>query len=97
MWIRLITDLIFSVFFVYIFVRGYQNRGVKEGIRFGLIVACFYGIPTYYGQYAMYPLPSLLIVEWVFFVFITYMILGVVGAISYKGDTRKIAAHPDKR
>jgi len=96
-WIRLVTDLIFSIFFVYLFVRGYQNRGVKEGIRFGIIVACLYAIPIYYGQYIIYPLPSLLIVEWVFFGFITYMILGVVCAMFYKGGSRRDAIQSDKR
>jgi len=33
MWSMWIADLVFSFFFVFIFIKGYQNKGIMEGVR----------------------------------------------------------------
>ena len=55
MWIQWVTALFYSFFFVYIFARGYEGRGIMEGIRFGLIIWGFFTIPSIYNQYMVSP------------------------------------------
>jgi hypothetical protein len=86
MWIMWIADLIFSFFFVFIFVKGYEGRGIMEGIRFGLVIGCFYVIPGIYSQYAVYNLPYSIILQWLISGFITMVIIGIVAALLYKPE-----------
>jgi len=84
MWVMWIADLIFSFFFVYVFTKGYEARGIMEGIRFGLIIGCFYLIPHIYSQYATYNLPYSLVLQWLIYGFIQIIIVGIVAALLYK-------------
>jgi hypothetical protein len=84
MWIGYVTSLIFSFFFVYIFARGYEGKGIMEGVRFGLIIGCFWTIPSVYGQYMVYELPYYLVLQWLLYDFATLVILGILAALIYK-------------
>jgi hypothetical protein len=84
MWIMWITGPVFAFFFVFIFVRGFENKGVLEGVRYGLIIACFCSIPQIYGQYMVYDLPYMLVLQWVIYDFITLVIMGIAAALVYK-------------
>lgn len=84
MWIGFVTSLIFSFFFVYIFARGYEGKGIAEGVRYGLIIGCFWTIPSAYGQYMVYPLPYYLVLQWVLYDFAILVIMGILAAVLYK-------------
>jgi hypothetical protein len=84
MWVGIVTSLIYSFFFVYIFARGYEGKGIGEGVRFGLIIGCFWTIPSVYGQYMVYSLPYSLILQWVLYDFVTIVIMGILAALIYK-------------
>jgi len=84
MWISWVTGLIFAFFFVYVFAKGYENKGIMEGIRYGLVIGCFMSIPSIYGQFMVYELPYSLILKWLFSDFITLVIIGIVAALIYK-------------
>jgi hypothetical protein len=83
-WIQWVTGIFFSFFFVYIFVRGYEGKGVLEGVRFGLIIWGFASIPMIYGQYMVYPLPYSLVLKWLFTDLLVLIILGITVALIYK-------------
>jgi hypothetical protein len=84
MWIIFLTGLIFSFFFVFVYARGCEDKGIMEGIRYGLIIACFFAIPHMYGQYVIYPLPYALVLQWVIYEFIKLVIMGVAVAVIYR-------------
>jgi hypothetical protein len=58
---EIICMIVWSLAFTYIFTKGYQNKGWREGIRFGLIVWVFYFIPMVTGVWAYFEVP----VNWV--------------------------------
>jgi hypothetical protein len=58
MWILHVGFFILSFIFTYIFIKGYENKGVMEGFRYGIIIGLFANIPYAFFEYAMYPLPS---------------------------------------
>lgn len=84
MWIGMVTGIIFVFFFVYIFVRGYENKGFMEGIRYGLVIWAFVTIPGYYGQYMIYDLPYSMVIKWVMFDLVLMVLMGIVAALIYK-------------
>lgn len=84
MWVMYITTFIWSVFFVYIFTKGYQNRGWLEGLRYGLLIGILMLVVGMFNQWVVYPLPIGLIVQWFVFGLIQFMICGVVAALIYK-------------
>lgn len=84
MWIMFVTSAFFSVFFVYVFVRGYQNRGIAEGLRYGLVIGLLYSLPYAYDSYVIYPIPYYLALQWFLSGLVVCLILGVIAALIYK-------------
>ena len=84
MWLMWLTGLIWAFLFVYIFIKGYEGRGIMEGLRFGLLIGVFYSLPMSLGTYAVQPMPFSLAVSWLVFGVIEITILGIVTALIYK-------------
>ena len=83
-WIRLFTELVWSFFFTFIFVKGYENKGIMEGVKYGIYMGLFYSFVFAYQSYWMYPLPYSLTLQWFIFGMIQCVILGVLAAMIYK-------------
>ncbi len=84
MWVFFVTSAFFCFFFCYIFARGYENRGLGEGIRYGVIITLFYTLPVAYDSYVIYPIPYSLVLQWLFSGLVVSVILGIVAAMVYK-------------
>jgi len=84
MWVMHITNLAFALFFVYIFIKGYEGKGVAEGIRYGIIIGLFMGLGGSANQYVVYPVPLSLVVQWIVYFIIECVIFGIITAAIYK-------------
>lgn len=84
MWIMYLMDLIWSYFFVFFFVKGYENKGWKEGFRFGIYIGIFYMLVVSFQYYAMFPFEFGLVLQMFIYAFIQVVILGIVTALIYK-------------
>jgi hypothetical protein len=84
LWIMYILDLVWSFFFVFFFVKGYENKGIFEGLRFGLYIALFFYLVSVYGQYTVYPIPYYLALQWFLYGLVQALILGAAAALVYK-------------
>jgi hypothetical protein len=84
MWIMYVTALAFSFLFVYIFIKGYEGKGIAEGIRFGLLVGLLMAGIDIANQYVVYPIPSMLAIQWFVFGMIRFVIYGILAAAIYK-------------
>jgi hypothetical protein len=84
MWIMWVVDLLWSFFFTFFFVKGYENRGLMEGVRFGIYMGLFVSLVYAYGAYAVYPIPYSLALQWFMYGFIQMIILGLIAAVIYK-------------
>ena len=80
MWIFYVTYIIMSFFFTLIFSKGYEGKGVAEGVRYGFYVGLLMATPMAYTSYATYPLPYALALKWFIYGVIQYIILGVLVA-----------------
>lgn len=84
MWRMLIADLVWSFFFVFIFIKGYQNKGLLEGVRYGVYIALFMNFVAAVAQNYAYPIPYTLALQWFIYGSIQSILLGVVTALIYK-------------
>ena len=84
MWIMYLTGLAVSFLFVYIFIKGYENKGLMEGLKYGIIVGLFMSIPACLSSYALYPMPFSLAAKWFIVMMIEVVIGGLITAAVYK-------------
>ena len=84
LWIFHVGSLILAFLFTYIFVKGYENKGILEGVRYGIIIGLFANIPYAFYEYAMYPLPLSLCLQWFIYGMIEFIICGIIAAGIYK-------------
>lgn len=89
--VMFITSAIWTIMFVYIFSRGYEGKGIMEGVRFGLVVGIFYSLVSTYDQYAVYPIPYSLTLKWFFSGLVVSIILGVIASLIYKPESPSAA------
>jgi hypothetical protein len=73
-----------SLLFSYIFVKGYENKGLMEGVRYGLVIALAFGVSSSLIQYVVMQWPGSVIVTWIAGYLIEMAIAGVILAALYK-------------
>lgn len=86
MWIMYVTSFIMSILFVYIFIKGYEGKGIAEGIRFGLIIGLLMNVVGMFNQYAVYPISLSLTIQWFIYGTLQIIICGIVVALLYKPE-----------
>lgn len=84
MWIIYLTGLLLSLLFVYIFAKGYQGKGIMEGVRYGLVMGLLLAVVVNVNQYIVYPLPDGLLIKWILFGLIEIVVAGVAVSLIYK-------------
>ena len=77
------AQLLFSFVFGFIFLKGYENKGIMEGVRYGVLIG-FLMIPYNLIFYAVQPLPVQLVVLWSVGSLIEMILAGVVLAAIYR-------------
>ena len=82
-WVFMLTSAFLSLLFVYIYAKGYEEKGISEGIKFGLLFGSVLGL-IYINQAVVYPIPFSLGLQWVLFAVIRSVIYGVATAVIYK-------------
>ena len=83
-WIMFITAAVFCFFFVYLFARGCEGKGVAEGVRFGVIIGLFVGVFSAYDWYVILPIPYSLALKWFLSGMIVAIIQGATAGLVYK-------------
>jgi len=83
-WVRIVTMLVFSFFFTYIFAKGYERKGLMEGVRYGLIITLFYFFVTCFDQFITYPIPYFVVWYWIIAGLVQAILMGIIAALVYK-------------
>lgn len=84
MWVMTLASLFLSHMFVFIFAKGYEGKGIIEGVRFGLIIGLLMTVVGMLSQYAVYPIPFSLTIKWIVFGLLQFVIAGIVASLIYK-------------
>jgi len=89
-WMLPFTGMFFSFFFTFIFSKGYEKRGLGEGIRYGFYVAMMVSLPHAYGTYALMQIPYSVALQWFIFGSLECVGAGMILAIVFKsGQTTR--------
>ena len=83
MWIFFVTSAVVSFFFTLIFSKGYEGKGMGEGLRYGFYVGLLMVTPWAYDSYAAYQIPYSLALQTFLYGVIQYLILGIVVAMVF--------------
>ncbi len=86
MWIFYVTSAVLTLMFCFIFTRGYENRGIGEGVRYGLYMGLFLMTVQAYDSYVIYPLPYHLVLKWFISGILIFIAMGVVVSLIYKSE-----------
>jgi hypothetical protein len=84
MWLMYLMDLVWTYFFMFFFVKGYENKGVMEGIRYGFYIGIFFSLVTSIQSFVVYPIGFELAFVWFITGLIQVLILGTIAAVIYK-------------
>ena len=82
-WV-LLGEVILAFGFCYIFVKGYENRGIAEGVRYGLLIGLTFGVSTTLINYAVHPIPGGMAAALIVGYAVEMGILGTLAAAVYK-------------
>lgn len=82
-----IGELIMAFFFCLIFTKGYENKGIMEGVRYGLLVSIGFGMSSFLIQYAVYPYPFSMIIWWTVGSVVEMVLAGILISLIYKSKT----------
>jgi ABC-type multidrug transport system permease subunit len=83
-WVRIVTMLVFSFFFTYIFAKGYERKGLMEGVRYGIVITLFYFFVTCFDQFITYPIPYFVVWYWIIAGLVQAVLMGIIAALVYK-------------
>lgn len=84
MWIYYVMMLVGAFFFSFIFSKGYEGKGIMEGVRYGVYIGIWMSIGMAYGTYAMIAIPESLALQWFIYGVIEYVIYGILLTFVFK-------------
>jgi hypothetical protein len=83
MGVIIVSQLFFAFFFTLIFSKGYEGKGILEGVRYGVYVALMMVIPAAYMTFATMPVPYSLSLKWFLTGLVQDVVYGVALALVY--------------
>jgi hypothetical protein len=93
-WLFYVVYLFVAFFFTLIFSKGYEGKGVGEGLRYGFYVGMMMAVPMAYGMYASMPIPYSLALQWFLYGLIKYILCGMAVALVYGKQAAVTAVTP---
>ena len=82
-WLLFVVYAFIAFFFTLIFSKGYEGKGVIEGLRYGFYVGMLVALPFAYSGYAVMPLPYSLALQWFLYGLIEYLVAGAAVALVF--------------
>jgi hypothetical protein len=82
-WIFPVISLVGSFFFTFIFSKGYEGKGIGEGVRYGLYTGIWLSIGMAYGTYGMVDIPYGMTLEWFILGVLRFVVMGIVASLLY--------------
>ena len=77
-WVYHVLAIIGAFFFTFVFSRGYEGKGMAEGVRYGLYIGIWMASGMAYGSYAMINIPYPLALQWFIYGIIEYVVYGII-------------------
>lgn len=84
MWMMYITGAVYVLTFVYLYTKWRRTGGIGEGLLFGVVIVLFMNFTGVLNQHVIFPIPTLLTVQWLIYGSIEILLGSVVAALVYK-------------
>lgn len=84
LWVFWVIGIVFSFFFVFIFAKGYEGRGLMEGVRYGFYIGLLFCFTGAFMQFVMYSIPYALVWYWIILGIIQMILCGIGAALIYR-------------
>lgn len=84
MWILFVNYAFIAYFFTLIFSKGYEGKGIAEGVRYGTYVGLMVALPMGYGTYAVMEIPYAMAIQWFIYGLIEFILCGVALSFVFK-------------
>jgi hypothetical protein len=86
----ILAHIVYAGAFVWIYSRGIEPKPwLSQGVRYGIAVAFLTSVAMYLIYYAVQPMPGATVVKQIVFDSILTVILGIVTAWAYRGQTAR--------
>lgn len=92
MWVFYLVMLFQAFFFSFIFSKGYEGKGIAEGVRYGLYIGIWMSVGMAYATYAMIAIPYSLALQWFVYGVIEYVIYGIALALVFRKKPQTVAS-----
>ena len=92
MFWMIIGLLLLAFGFCFVFIKGYERRGIGEGFRYGLYVGLAFSVSNTLIEYGVLPLPVKWVVAWIIGYLIMMILAGIIFAAIYRPAVK--AAEP---
>lgn len=86
MWVYHVLAVIGAFFLTFIFSKGYEGKGIMEGVRYGLYIGIWMGAGMAYGSYSMIDIPYSLALQWFFYSIVEYIVYGIALALVFGNE-----------
>ena len=86
MWMMWVSSAVTMYMFCYIFTRGYEGKGIIEGVRYGALVSFLMAGALSIDVHVIFPVPANVASIWLISGFVSFMIAGAIFAAIYKPD-----------
>jgi len=86
MWMMMLSAAIMVFMFCYIFTKGYEGKGIMEGVRFGLTIGIMMAGAMAIDPHVIFPLPADVASVWLLSGVGSLIVAGAVFAAIYKPD-----------
>ena len=80
----IIKSLIFGFIFCFIFTKGYEEKGILEGVRYGLWIGLLLFVYIMFSSWAIFKISKIISFWWLILGVIEMIILGIITAAIYK-------------
>ena len=88
--LMILAHVLMAGAFVWIYSRGIEAKPwLAQGVRFGVAVALLMTVPMYMIYYVVQPMPGSLVVRQIVYDSIWTVIVGIVVAFLYRGETAR--------
>ena len=87
MWMMFVSSAVTIFMFCYIFTRGYEGKGIMEGVRYGVLVSFLMAGAIAIDPHVVFPLPENVATIWLISGFVSFIVAGAIFAAIYKPET----------
>jgi len=91
-WLFFVGYAFIAYFFTLIFSKGYEGKGLMEGVRYGTYVAMMVALPSAYGMYGSMPVPYSLALKWFLGGWIEFILCGIALTFVFGAKKEPVAA-----